>query len=68
MGDNFSCASTLLEVYFKPDESDKITRLEKTMKTSMHYEITDFYLAIATCTYVEIFLIISYRYKYFLNV
>ena len=26
----------LLEVYFKPEESDNITRLEKTMKTSMH--------------------------------
>ena len=30
----------LLEVYFKPEESDNITRLEKTMKTSMHTNLT----------------------------
>ena len=33
----------LLEVYFKPEESDNITRLEKTMKTSMHTNLSHRY-------------------------
>ena len=30
----------LLEDHFKPEESDSITRLEKTMKTSMHTNLS----------------------------
>ena len=33
----------LLEVYFKPEECDNITRLEKTMKTSMHTNLSHRY-------------------------
>ena len=33
----------LLEVYFKPEESDNITRLKKTMKTSMHTNLSHRY-------------------------
>ena len=33
----------LLEVYFKPDENDAISRLEKMMKTSMHSNLSDRY-------------------------